>query len=378
MRTVLISEPHLWDSPIQVGCHHYAREFLRRGWQVVFVSQPLNLFRVIAARHKPDFARRYQLWRSGGEMQEEGQLLTYVPMFLFPVGRALPSVLLNRLHMLVFPRLGSVLAAHGINELDLLWLNGSTDAFMLDRVRFRRSLVRVSDDYMSFKGYGSHLEALLIKVVQRVDVAICTSEPVKRRFSEVRPDVHIVRNGVDYEHFAQTVSTEPDDIHDIPRPRAIYVGAISYWFDWNLLRQIAVLCRNISFVIVGPSFLPPPSFLPHNVYLLGKRPYSAVPAYLHFSDVGIIPFQRSRLVDGVSPIKVYEYLAAGLPIVATRWEELELSGAPVCFADSPQEFADLLVQQAKARKAKDTFQAFARQTTWTVRFQQIMDLCSLP
>jgi len=376
MKTVVLSEPHLWESVIRVGGHHYARSFLDAGWRVVFVSQPLNVFRL--ARGGTGEAGR--IWREGGAAFEGGRLINYVPAFLVPLGRSLPRPVRRNLHRLGLPRLRRVLARHGIHRADLLWINGAVDAWMLDEVPHDRSFLRVVDDYAGYKEYPEYLVEGLNRAVREATVVACASEPVRRRLAESRPDVHLVRNGVLYEHFARDDLPEPADLRDLPRPRILYVGALSYWFDWDLLASIASSRPGYSFVVIGPGgdVMSPDirAALPPNVHLLGGRGYDDLPAYLAHSDVGMIPFQQTRLVNGVSPIKAYEYLAAGLPVVATRWEEIEASGVPARLVDSPGEWLTALdAAVSDGATARQSNRAYARMNTWQARFERVMELC---
>ena len=126
-------------------------------------------------------------------------------------------------------------------------------------------------------------------------------------------------NGVDAENFARP-RPEPEDIAGLARPRVVYVGALEYWFDVELLERCALARPDVPFVVIGPrpDGLPASLATLRNVHLIGPRPYAEIPAYLQHCDVGIVPFRRDALVDSIHPIKVYEYLAAGLRVVATR------------------------------------------------------------
>lgn len=169
-------------------------------------------------------------------------------------------------------------------------------------------------------------------LVERADVVLCSAEGLfeaKRRVAVGR--THLVRNGADVEHFAPSGRSVPGDIAQLPHPMLGYVGAVAEWVDFDLLRSVALLRPEWSIVLVGPVFqgqtmgdvraLRLVEDLP-NVHLLGARPYDDVPAYLEAFDVAMIPFKINGLTEDTNPIKVYEYLAAGVPVVSTPLPEV--------------------------------------------------------
>src|SRR5262249_1960842 len=115
-----------------------------------------------------------------------------------------------------------------------------------------------------------------------------------------------------------------------------------------------------------------------NVRLLGPRPYGELPAYLRASDAGIVPFVVNDLTHAIHPLKVYEYLAAGLPVVATPMEETASLGAPLHLAGTAEEFARALEDSlAESRgpagdHARMERQAFAGRNTWDRRFEALL------
>ena len=158
--------------------------------------------------------------------------------------------------------------------------------------------------------------------MQRADVVMVSNAVLLQRHRQERDDLILVSNGVDPELFS-TVRPRPADLPtlDPAHPLVGYHGAIAEWFDFELLTAVAQARPGWRFVLVGPvapavaaraSTL---GTLP-NVWLM-ERPSDTMPGYVQAFDVGAIWFRVNTMTEGVTPLKMYEYLAAGVPCVST-------------------------------------------------------------
>lgn len=160
-------------------------------------------------------------------------------------------------------------------------------------------------------------------VMQRADVVIVSNEVLLQRHRHERDDLILVSNGVDPERFS-TAQPRPADLPDADpdHPLIGYHGAVAEWFDFELLTGVAKARPDWRFVLVGPvapavvDKARPLEALP-NVLVLGERPSDTMPGYVQAFDAGAIWFQVNTMTEGVTPLKMYEYLAAGKPCVAT-------------------------------------------------------------
>lgn len=205
------------------------------------------------------------------------------------------------------------------------------------------------DDVLRFVPRPGRMRRALAALVGEADLVNATS----RRLAEQMEALGARRllrqgNGVEWERFAGAGGPPPPPpgLADMPAPRAVYTGSVAEWFDLDLLFEVARRLPDVSFPVVGPlrpALLGRVQEAPANVRFFGQRPYAQVPAWLAGARAALIPFARNELTEAVDPVKLYEYLAAGLPVVATPFspELADLAGG-VRLAATADEFADAL------------------------------------
>jgi hypothetical protein len=221
------------------------------------------------------------------------------------------------------------------------------------------------------------------RLLRKADIVLATSGPLLERIRSTRPDVVFCPNAVDYESFARarTAGRIPDDLQAILRAgRKIvgYHGALARWFDYDLLEGVARAMEHLSFVLVGVDYdgtLKRSALLDRpNVYWLGLKPYRELPDYLGWFEVGMVPFVINSITEATSPIKLWEYLAAGTPVVSTDLPMCRgLEG--VSIARGVSEFCAAIARAIDARQDeafRNRLQQAARENTWDTRAAQIL------
>lgn len=164
--------------------------------------------------------------------------------------------------------------------------------------------------------------AMETELLRKVDLVIATSEALFEDKSARHPRVRLLRHGVDWDAFHDARGTAPAPLLDLPRPRIGWTGLVDERLDVPLVESLARALPEASFVFVGPRQLPPGSLdaFP-NVHFLPSVPYSDVPAALAALDVAILPYVETPLTERINPLKLREFLASGIPIVATPLPE---------------------------------------------------------
>lgn len=165
---------------------------------------------------------------------------------------------------------------------------------------------------------------------------------------------------------------------DVRRSRLVvgYVGTLwGDWIDFGLIAELADRLPDATLHLVGPGPSEPP-FRRANVHWLGGRPHAQIPAYIQSFDVAIIPFVESRLTEAVSPLKAYEYLAMGRPVVSTPLPEL--AGVPGVRIARGREFAAAVTEVATGRFDAAAVSRFVARQTWTERVDHLLPLLIAP
>jgi teichuronic acid biosynthesis glycosyltransferase TuaH len=180
--------------------------------------------------------------------------------------------------------------------------------------------------------------------LRRADAVVAVSPVLAGTWAHVRPDILVIPNGCEAERFSEVVRGRPPADVTLPGPIAGVFGQVSDRLDLDSLEAVAN--RGISLLVVGPSRGLRESdrfealVARSNVQWLGERPRDSMPGYLGAIDVGLTPYRDDSFNQASFPLKTLEYLAAGLPVVATdlpgtRSLQTDLVTAP----QGPEEFA---------------------------------------
>jgi glycosyltransferase involved in cell wall biosynthesis len=196
------------------------------------------------------------------------------------------------------------------------------------------------DEFTAFSDAGTRsLIEIEDKLLRRADLVVVSSDRLHRSKKPKNPTTVVIRHGVDYAHFRKALDPAtqlPADIARLPKPVIGYFGLMAAdWIDIDLLEAVARRFPSGSLVLLGKvtTDVSRLASLP-NVHLLGRKPFSELPAYSKAFDVGILPFPITEVTLNSNPLKVREYLAAGLPVVSTRIPEVETIGKCIIADDT--------------------------------------------
>jgi glycosyltransferase involved in cell wall biosynthesis len=248
----------------------------------------------------------------------------------------------------------------------------------LEELPFKRVVYDCIDDvavHVPRSGLGALYEQWEQELVGRATGAVVTAEPLAEALRQRRTDLPIamIRNGVDVERFERAARAfpRPEDLPATGRPIVGFVGALYEWVDWKLITAAVRAMPECDFVFVGPHDGRSSAAAladARNATFLGARPYERVPAYVQAFDVGWVPFDQSRVSRAANPVKIYEYLALGKPVVSTpvadtaSFEGLVRVG---CGTDEIVAHLRAAVAEGDDQSARRV--RFARANSWDVR-----------
>lgn len=204
------------------------------------------------------------------------------------------------------------------------------------------------DAWSEFSFIRPEMIELERRLAAQADVCFATGQGLADHLRRFNPRTHLALHGVNHDHFSRALDAEtpiPEDLARLPGPRIGFFGALHDWVDQNLLEALARAHPEWSIVLIGKEHVPFETLrrLP-NVHLLGRRPYESLPGYCKGFDVALIPFVVNELTRHVNPIKLWEYLSAGVPVVSTDLEEVRRAGQHVHIGAGPGGFIDAIAR----------------------------------
>lgn len=238
-----------------------------------------------------------------------------------------------------------------------------------------RIIVDCLDELSGFRNIGTRILDLERTLVAAADRVIVSSHKLAERHTAHDP--LLVPNATDYDRFATAKVTARASKRAARRlglmpPVLGYYGSISYWFDFDLVASAAAARPHWHFLLIGRFDVEVPAELGAlpNVHLFGEVPYEELPAHLATFDVCLIPFLLDDLTNATNPVKFFEYLSAGKPVVASRMPELKPFAAECFLYEGVHEFLDQVEHAILAGEDPaqvDARQAVARANTWDMR-----------
>lgn len=345
------------------------------------LAQHNHIFWVNLQMHAVTYFRKFpQTWRRPLNItprQADERLWVYTPPITIPgyqMSRAVchvHNVVLNRLLRHHLRRLGFT--------RNILWLYTPYNAYQIGRLYDVRRVYECVDDFSAARGLinGDVVRRLEAATLKKADLVIATTDNLADKFRSPSRQPLISSNASDYEHFHRAGDGSlpmAEELRDITGPIIGFVGSISYWVDIELIAELARRRREWTFILVGPvrTGIGRLRRLP-NVRIIGERPYRELPRYLTRFDVCLNPYKNDGVAEGAGPLKLYEYLATGKPIVSSDMPEARRFHAVVEIARTPDQFVEKIERALHADDADRCERQcrLARENNWNSRFIQM-------
>lgn len=275
----------------------------------------------------------------------------------------------------------------------LLWSYYPVNLDYLTELQPKLTVFDLVDNWAEHPSYQTIKNQLVQnykQLVQKADLVFTVAEHFKNWLGD-EANIYWLPNGVRTEKFNEPSRLINKDLSIIPEPRIGYTGTIQNRIDFPLLEYVLQQHPQKSFVFIGPtwpiyfSWLWPNS--PRqliiklrkkykNFYWLGRKSYQEIPTYLHHCKIGIIPHTTGSYTRYTDSMKIYEYLAAGLPVVTTPAPNLEQFAGLIQVATTPEEFSHAIDEALLENNppANSRRQAVAQANDWSRRAETMLQL----
>jgi len=234
-----------------------------------------------------------------------------------------------------------------------------------------------------FQKHGAQQEETCMR---NYDLTFCTSSELTRFAAEFSPKVHFLPNGADTLLFNKVVAEKlpkPTEIQSIQTPIIGFTGSIDFRTDFELLRKIALDNQDKTMVFVGPvqtdEHIKVGLDKMKNVLFVGPRQITDIPNYHQCFDCTIVPFVKTKLTQNIYPLKINEYLAAGLPVIASNFSNDIKSFDHVAYIEDTHEgFLHAIrsaIRENTPERVKERM-SVASQNSWTARVETFWEILS--
>ncbi|MCX5815369.1 MAG: glycosyltransferase [Proteobacteria bacterium] len=352
------------------------------GGKILCVERPVCPFTTPVLHPK-----KFREWLAGkrGIRKVTNNLFIYTPYYLVhdQIASRVPGiVVVNR--ALLSRLLKNVIRKISFEERTLLsWIYNPFQTDYIGLVGEIGYIYECLDNYPELmRGSFSKvkIEQMEEALVKKAKIVFTTALKLYNTQKTMSPNTFYIPNGVNlslFQHFCENDQI-PDDLKSIPEPRFGFVGRLDEAFiDCELIETVAVSNPTWSFIFIGPvnttlqtkrlQSLP-------NIFFLGIKTYELLPLYLKPLDAGLIPLKINKITECLNPLKLYEYMAAGCPIVSTDVPEIRPYAGFVRVARSIDEFTNALrsVLNNDSFQLRQSLREEAKQHSWEVRVKEMI------
>jgi glycosyltransferase involved in cell wall biosynthesis len=335
-----------------------------QGCRVLFVERQVGPEHLL--RDPTLLARKRLAWKNPALRNIEENLWLYQPPLMFP-GRYY-SIKANIIgQRLLARKLKGVIRQLNLTN-PILWLYPPHSAPLLYQFDEKLTVYHCIERFIGNQTGRKRrvMEIQETDLLHQVDLVFAHSEGLRQIYTPLtRQPVVLLPSAADVAHFQSTLEVHPD-VAAIPHPRLGLSGSIDGRINMKLLEAIAQAHSDWHILLVGP-VRPGRINIEYtltmpNVHYLGARPFTELPILLNGMDILLIPYVHNELTDYISPIKLYEYLAVGKPIISTNLPEIKPLVQWVSIAESPMQWISAIEKVL----IEDTPQIVAarRQAAW--------------
>ena len=320
------------------SCNHVLREFSKTNRVLWLNSISTRAPSLSSGRDMKKIVQKIKGFLQGPK-QVADQMWVYTPLVL-PWHNNPLAVRINRLVL----RATIMLLTRRLKMRPFqLWTWVPTSSAYLGHMGESLAVYYCTDNWEKFRGLDSERIGKMVQDLgSRADVVFATSDSLAQKLLPLNAQTHLAAHGVDHAFFARALEPStpiPADLAALPQPVLGFYGLIEDWLDQELIAMLARRHPEWSIALVGRTCVDVSLLesLP-NVHFLGRKLHAELPLYCKGFAVGLIPHKVNELTRHMNPIKLREYLSAGLPVVATALPEVRHYGELCHVTESYSDF----------------------------------------
>jgi len=352
-KVIMLCTHHL-DSPFKVGSHYFREYFISQNYDVLYLSAPITPFHILKLKES-DVRERIRKCFKSTQSSNDGELIP--ASLLAPDSNYFlnSNFVIKNWHYFSSDILKKIKRQNFLNP-ELLYIDNIFYSFLLAKLSPEKTIFRVMDKHIAFPGWGKNIFNLAQNITEKSDLVVYSAKNLLSYVDELGASKSkYIPNGLDLKLY-ERILPAPSLYQELSGPIAVYVGSLDKWFNYEWVLSAAKKLPKVSFVIIGPSEFNGIKFKEQkNIYYLGAIKNKQVVPFLQWADVGLIPFNTNEfedLIKTINPIKLYEYEAAGLPVISSKWESSELHNSKATLVENYVEFERALTLISKSKKEK--------------------------
>lgn len=234
------------------------------------------------------------------------------------------------------------------------------------------------DEYSAFSDIPTEPIAKLEKtLLKKSNLVIASAEVLYKSKIKHNPNTFLIRHGVDFNHFVKALDKKtkiPEEIKNLPHPVIGLYGLIEDWIDIELLEKVAKHFAKGSVIIIGKIKTDVSNLEKSpNVYILGRKPYETLPSYCKGFDVALNPFVINELTLAANPLKVREYLAAGLQVVSTDIPEVRIL-KNCLIGENHTDFIEKIEHALANPKPREEISNAIKHESWEAKIDELREI----
>lgn len=333
-QTILVYSLPRHDAEFTSTPWQLAEQFSKTN-RVFFADNPFTFLELFTRFRSKAVQQRLKAYLSRPCFGKSGVMVIHMP-FILPINFLPQGKLYNGLSAfntwLVAKRINRCLKSFRVN--DLVYINSFNFYFPQLQRKIKSTITKTVYHCIDpiIKSYSKkHGIRLQNEAAASADLIVCTAEALMDQFNDQKfPKCHFIGNGANYDLFADAKPNDATRFRKSKEEKIMgYVGNIERRLDYDLLLKVLKQLPNWRLVLAGPvdkTFIPKEFFNHSQITFVGAVPHHQVPEIVHSFDVALIPFKCDEVSAGIYPLKLYEYLATGQPVVCTNFNPSVLAG----------------------------------------------------